>query len=987
MKPPVGGRSERVSLSLTDARLRRGARDIPLRPKDFAILQLLIAHRGRLVARKALLAAAWPDVFVSDAVLKVAINRLRTALGDNARAPRFIETRHRRGYCLVGNISLVDAPALEAAEAAAVPRLPEARAIVGREAERAQLEEWFAHAAGGSRQLVFVTGEAGLGKTALVDLLLESPNVRGVRVGRGQCVEQHGAGEAYLPVFDALARLCRGPGGRTVTRLLARHAPSWLVQMPGLLGPKDTEVLRQQSIGVTRERRLRELVETIDVLAREHPLILVVEDLHWSDPSTLDALGALARRRDRARLFVLATYRPEETPPPENALPALIEELRLHHLCAELSLPLLSESAVHAYLDAKYPGATQAAELSRAVYRRTEGHPLFLVAMLDHLVASEWLVPSGGGWDVRVGPDVIEREVPSGIRQLIEARLDRLAVPERRLLEAASVAGADWSAASTAAALDEAVAAVDERCAALARRRMLVRAGGEETWPDGTTAGRYGFSHALYREVIYDQVPAASRQDFHRRVAMREEAAYGAQASRIAARLAVHFEKARDSEAAVRYRLHAARNALAVSGCTEAIHHATAGLAMLPHMPDDHERHEHELSLQLMLGMATAAAHGFAAAEAERAYGRAWDLCGGVGNTPASTAALVGLYAYHLMRGRITRARGFAEQILDGAPRDGAAPPPILWGRMSLGITQMHQGESSDARASFENALALHDARQRAAYAVIHPLDLAMVCLVHLSWCLWVLGYPTQALARSRAAIAVADETGQPVDRACAIAFASFLHAFRRDAKRARDSAAAAVRLSAEHGLLQWWAPSMITHGWARAALGEAAEGIAEMRQGIEAWRGAGADYAVPVYLAMLGDALGRHGEREQAREVLTEALHLTHTNGDQFWEPEIQRLRGEIILQDFEHASSNASRQTLEEAAEAIERALDLAHAQRARGLELRAATSWCRLERLRGHDEQARARLAEIYDSFGEGFQTRDLRDARAALAGGEE
>lgn len=983
MKPPVGGRPERVSLNLTNARLRRGARDIPLRPKDFAILQLLIAHQGRLVTKEALLAAAWPNVFVSDAVLKVAINRLRTALGDDARTRRLIETRHRRGYCLVGKISLVDAPALEAPAAAAVPRLPEARAIVGREAELAQLDEWFAHAAGGSRQLVFVTGEAGLGKTALVDLLLESPNVRGVRVGRGQCVEQHGAGEAYLPIFDALARLCRGPGGRTVTRLLARHAPRWLVQMPGLLGPKDAEVLRQQSIGVTRERMLRELVETIDVLARKHPLVLVVEDLHWSDPSTLDALAALAPRRDRARLLVIGTYRPEETLPPEHPLPALIEGLRLHRLCAELSLPLLSESAVHSYLQGRCPGATLSAELGRAVYRRTEGHPLFLVAMLDHLVANKWLVPSGGGWDVRVGPDVIEREVPAGIRQLIEARLDRLAVPERRLLEAASVAGADWSAASAAAALEESVAAVDERCAALARRRMLVRADGEDTWPDGTRAGRYGFSHALYREVIYNQVPPASRQDFHRRVAMREEAAYGQQSTRIAARLAVHFEQARDPDAAVRYRLQAARNALAVSGCTEAIGHATAGLAILPHMPDGRERHEQELSLQLLLGMAVAATQGFAVAEAERAYGRARELCGDVGSTPASTAALVGLYAYHLMRGRIARARGFAEQILDGAPCDGAAPP-ILWGRMALGITQMHQGESSDARASFEHALALHDARQRAAYAMIHPLDLAMVCLVHLSWCLWVLGYPTQALARSRAAVAVADETGQPVDRACAIAFASFLHAFRRDAKRARDSAAAAVRLSAEHSLLQWWAPAMITHGWGRAALGEAAEGIAEMRQGIDAWRGAGADYAVPVYLAMLGDALGRHGEREQAREVLTEALHLAHTNGDQLWEPEIHRLRGELILQDVEHGPATASRQALlDEGREALERALALTRSQGARQLELRAAISLYRFARHWGRDEEARGRLAEICGEFREGFDTRDLREARALLA----
>jgi tetratricopeptide (TPR) repeat protein len=211
----------------------------------------------------------------------------------------------------------------------------------------------------------------------------------------------------------------------------------------------------------------------------------------------------------------------------------------------------------------------------------------------------------------------------------------------------------------------------------------------------------------------------------------------------------MQFEQAHDSEAAVRYRLHAAWNALAVSGYQEVVGHATAGLVLLPGVSDGLERNEQELRLQLLLGMAAATTRGFAAAEAQRAYERAWELSRDVGRAPA-TAALVGLYAYHLMRGRIATARGFAEQILDvAAPDNGAAP--LLWGRMALGITQMHQGEAPVARDSFEAALAMYDRRHRAAYAVIHPLDLTMVCLVHLSWCLWALGYPTQVARRSRA--------------------------------------------------------------------------------------------------------------------------------------------------------------------------------------------------------------------------------------------
>jgi adenylate cyclase len=302
---------------------------------------------------------------------------------------------------------------------------------------------------------------------------------------------------------------------------------------------------------------------------------------------------------------------------------------------------------------------------------------------------------------------------------------------------------------------------------------------------------------------------------------------------------------------------------------------------------------------------------------------------------------------------------------------------------MALGITQMHSGEAAAARGSFEQALALHNPRQRAAYAVIHPLDLSMVCLVHLSWCLWVLGYPTQAVKRSRAAVGAADRTAQPADRACAIAFASFLHMFRREERRARDMAASAIRLSSEYGLHQWWAPSLIAHGWGRAAMGDVAGGIGEMRQGIEAWRSAGAQYAVSIYLAMLADVLGRHGEVDEALDILAEALHIATVNGDQFWEPEIHRLRGEFLLDTVARAAAAAPRQAEEEAAESLERALALARAQQARGLELRAAMSLCRLAPRWGRGDQARERVAQILDGFREGFDTRDLREARALLA----
>ena len=391
--------------------------------------------------------------------------------------------------------------------------------------------------------------------------------------------------------------------------------------------------------------------------------------------------------------------------------------------------------------------------------------------------------------------------------------------------------------------------------------------------------------------MIYGQLPAARRQELHRRIALREEAAYGLQATQIAGRLAIHFEQAQDATAAVRYRVHASRNALAVGGYREVLGHAAAGLDRLAAVPAGTERNEHALALQLFLGMAAAATQGFAAARAERAYGRALEISRDAPNTPASTGTLFGLYAYHLMRGRIPQAQDIAAQILSGGTQAGA-PASIVWGRIAVGVASLHAGDVSAARAALEAARAVYDPRQRPVHASIHPLEPDMLCLAHLSWCLWLLGYPAEALARSRAAVRAAERTGQPGDRACALLFASFLHAFRREGAPACACGRAALEVSTKYELHQWLAPSTIAHGWGRAARGEVTEGIADMRSGIEAWRAVGADYGVPMNLALLADVLGRHGEVEDALKAVDEALRLAQANDDRFWEPEISHPR-----------------------------------------------------------------------------------------------
>lgn len=245
--------------------------------------------------------------------------------------------------------------------------------FAARERELAHLHRWLATALSGVRQVGFVTGEAGLGKTTLVDAFLAALTDDELWIGQGQCLEHYGAGEAYFPILEALGRLCRGAGGHDLVALLAQQAPTWLVHMPGLLSPADLEALQRRVLGASRERMLREFAEVLAGLTATRPLVLVLEDLHWSDASTLDLLAALARRREPARFLLLGTYRPADATQHDQPLRTVVSELALHGQCASLPLTPLTAVAVGDYLARRFPAARFPADLAPLLYQRTDG--------------------------------------------------------------------------------------------------------------------------------------------------------------------------------------------------------------------------------------------------------------------------------------------------------------------------------------------------------------------------------------------------------------------------------------------------------------------------------------------------------------------------------------------------------------------------------------------------------------------------------------
>ena len=334
-------------LDTENACVWRGSEAFHLTPKAFAVLNILLAHPGRLVTKDELWQAVWPGIAVTDAALTVCIREIRQRLHDDARAPRVIETVHRRGYRLIAQ-TVSDT---RVATAALVSPDWRTGPLVGRNAELARLHEHLTRAAGGERRFVFVTGEAGIGKTRVVDAFLARVVETGAAdVARGLCIEYHGSGEPYLPVLDAIGRFCRGPNGERTLSILGQYAPTWLAEMPRVASPKASETTQPPALGASRDRMLREMGDALEALTADRPLVLVLEDLHWSDHATLDLIAWLARRREPARLLLLGTYRPVDVIVRAHPLRAVAGELALHGLSEEMPLELLSEEDVAAYL-------------------------------------------------------------------------------------------------------------------------------------------------------------------------------------------------------------------------------------------------------------------------------------------------------------------------------------------------------------------------------------------------------------------------------------------------------------------------------------------------------------------------------------------------------------------------------------------------------------------------------------------------------------
>lgn len=989
MEHPAQWRFADFHLDPANACLRHKERLVKLKPKTLNVLCYLLERAGRLVTKEELFAALWPETAVSDGVLTTSINELRAALSDNAKTPRFIETVHRRGYRFIAPLSI--APPVASRQDSVVSRKEAAVSgaqllianwqlttpLVGRDAELTQLHRWLDRALAGERQLVFITGEPGIGKTGVVQAFLAQLGAD-IEVGRGQCIDQYGGGEAYLPILEALGRLGRGPSGAPVTALLRHYAPTWLLQLPALLTPAEHEQLRHHGMGGTRDRMLRELCEALEAITVISPLVLVLEDLHWSDLSTLEALAALARRREVARLLIVGTYRPVDGIVYAHPVNGVKQELQIHGLCRELALPYLSATAVAAYLGQRFAPQDFPPDLASLLFQRTEGNPLFMVNLVDTWVAQGALAQEDGAWKV-VHPLLhIASAVSPSLLHFIEQRITRLEAVDQELLTVASVMGRQFSVTAVAAVMDRAASDVEEQCERLARLHLFLARVEEHGWPEQRHDPYYGFLHTLHQAAWYARLSPGRRTQFHRRFGEWIERRAGTQASARAAALAVHFEEGQEYGRAAQYRRQAGETALQRSALQEAIEHFTKGLTLLEALPHSSERVQQELLLCTLLGAALVMKNGYAATEVEQTYARAQAVCQQLGAQPQLVPALLGLWGFHLTRGELTAARELAHTLLRLA-QDTRETTLLLGASRAYGITQYYLGALSLARAHLEQGIACYDPHQHRPRTFLYSVaDPGVACLSYHALTLWMLGYPTQALDQIQKALALARELAHPFSHAFALNFAAILHQLRREGQVARDQVNALLTLAREQGFGQFLLVGAILHGWTLATHGHWREGIAQMRESLAKAHALGADIGRPYYLSLLAETSAAGGETEAGLQLLDEALTGAHRSYE--YDAELYRLKGELTL-----ARARGRKRAVSLVAEAegyFERAITLAHRQQAKSLELRAALSLSRLWQRQGKRQDASRLLADLYRWFTEGFDSKDLQEAKVLL-----
>ena len=571
--------------------LWRAQNRVPLTPKAFDVLRYLVENAGRLVTQGEILESVWPDTYVNPEVIKKYILGIRKVLGDRSDEPLFIETFPKRGYQFVASVS-------DESPAGSADLPSDSKKMVGRDVALEQLDSHLDTALRGQRQVTFVTGESGIGKTTLVDVFHQRAARRpNLRIARGQCVEGFGGKEAYYPMLEALGQLVRQTDDNPIAPILAKRAPTWWVQFPSLVKVEKREALQREILGATRERMVREICEALEAITADNPLVLILEDLHWVDDSTLDLISALARRREPAKLMLLGTYRPAEVVLSKTPLKGLKQDLQVHHLCTEVALERLEEPEIAEYLATEFPNSSLPAGLAKLIYRHSGGNALFMTAIVQDIVKKGLIAPDHNRWRLTQPLEDIDPGVPETLQQMLALQFDQLSSAQQRVLKSASVAGERFSVWAIANTMDIEPAEIEDLCEGLAEKQQFLNSSGIHELGNGEFSAHYEFRHSLYRQAIYKRLSDGSRSKLHRALGQRLRASYIPGKQEAASEIALHFELGHEYEPAISYLWLTSENAARRFAYRDSIRVLRHALTLVPKVTEGRRA---ELEIQIL---------------------------------------------------------------------------------------------------------------------------------------------------------------------------------------------------------------------------------------------------------------------------------------------------------------------------------------------------------------------------------------------------
>jgi class 3 adenylate cyclase/DNA-binding winged helix-turn-helix (wHTH) protein/predicted ATPase len=863
--------------------------------------------------------------------------------------------------------------------------------LVGREAEVSLLLERWAQVTEGIGHVVLLSGEAGIGKSRLVQAMKEHVPQTVSRSLECRC-SPYFQQSALYPLIEMIQRLLAwhpddGPDAKLqkLEAVLSQYARPveqlipLFVDLLSLPTVHDRYRMPQLIPPQQRHKTLEAVLGLLVGLAMQQPVLLIIEDLHWVDPSTLEWLTLFLDQIPTTPILLVLTYRPAFQVPWAN-----------RSSLTQITLPRLSRQHVEQMVMHLTGGKPLPGEVLRSLVPRTDGMPLFVEELTKTVLETNLLCETHDHYELS-GP-LPAFAIPTTLHDSLMARLDRLGTA-KSIAQLGATMGRRFTYALLQAVLRWEDGALQHELAKLVKAELLHQQG----LPPQTT---YVFKHALIQETAYQALVRNTRQDYHQRIAQVLVEQFPETVEAQPELLAHHYTEAGWYELAINYWQRAGQHAVERSANAEAISHCTKGLELLKTLPATAARIEPELILQATLGSALIARNGYASSDVEHTYSRARALCQQVGETSQLFRVTRGLCLFYMNRGELHIARETGGQLLSLAQylQD---PICLVEAYRLLGAILHWLGELTMAREHLEQGIAFYDSQQHRSYVSLYGQDPGVTCFSYLAWTLWCLGYSAQALESTNDALALSRKHLHDFSLAFALDYAAVLHHCRREGQVAQERAEKMVGLSQEHGFSFWLSEGMILQGYGLVKQGQKAEGIAQMCQGLAAHRATGTELARPSFLALLAEGYGDDGQVEEALSVLDEALIAVQNTGECWWEAELYRLRGELgslqavdtenpgtapikTAMRIETNGGSTARSSLTPNVEAcFHKALTIARRQHAKSLELRAAISLARLWQRQAKRAEARHLLVEVYSWFTEGFDTADLQEANALLA----